>query len=219
MHGTITALRLQKRTADRVNVYLDGEFAFGLPALAAARLRIGQQLDEAQVESLRAANTETLAYERAVRFLGYRPRSLVEVRRHLADVGESDDVIAAVLARLQGQGYLDDAEFARYWVRNREQFRPRGPQALRQELRQHGLAAAEIDAALAEIDPESSAYEAGRPRALRLTALAQSDPQAFRRKLSNFLLRRGFDFSTVRAAVNRLLTEQNGIIPDVSPDD
>jgi len=87
MGRRITGLRFQKHTAERVNVYLDGHFAFGLPAIEAARLRVGQELSEAEIERLRALDAEQKAYDRAVRFLAFRPRSEAEVRRHLAQAG------------------------------------------------------------------------------------------------------------------------------------
>ena len=56
MSGTITRLQFQQKAADRVNVYLDGQFAFGLPALDAARLRVGQHLTDADIDALHAVD-------------------------------------------------------------------------------------------------------------------------------------------------------------------
>ena len=52
MAGRITALKYQKRNKDRVNVYLDGRFALGLPAVVAATLKRGQLLSDAEIEAL-----------------------------------------------------------------------------------------------------------------------------------------------------------------------
>ncbi len=207
MAGKITGLRFQKRTADRVNVYLDDRFAFGLPALEAARLRVGQYLTDADIEAFHAVDQTQKAYDRAVRFLSYRPRSIAEVRRYLSREVEDEAVIEAVIGRLTDQGYLDDVDFARYWVENRTQFRPKGPRSLRQELRQRGLEGEAVDAALARVNPEESAYRAAQPRASRIADLAVSDPATFRRQIGDFLLRRGFDYETVRSVVNRLADE------------
>ncbi len=215
MAGRITGLRFQQETSDRVNVYLDGQFAFGLPALAAARLRVGQYLSDDEIARLQAADRLQRAYDQAVRFLSFRPRSVAEVRRHLARTIEDPDLIAAVLDRLAAQGYLDDGEFARYWVENRERFRPKGPRALRQELRQHGLSDEAIAAALDTVDAHQSACNAARPRAARLAELGRSDGEAFRRKLSDFLARRGFDYETIQDVVTRL-AEEFGV--DRAPD-
>ncbi len=142
-----------------------------------------------------------------MRFLSYRPRSETEVRRYLAGKEIEPVVIDAVIERLREQRYLDDIEFARYWVENRQRFRPHGVRALRQELRLKGVEAETIEGAVADVEPESAAYEAGLPRAQRLAALAEADPLTFRRRLIEFLLRRGFDYATARDAVTRLARE------------
>lgn len=207
MAGQITGLRFQKQNPDRVNVYLDGKFAFGLPALEAARLRVGQYLSDAEIARLQAADQMQKAYDRAVQFLSFRPRSTAEVRRYLLRTVGDEAVIAAVLDKLTAQGYLNDAEFARYWVENREQFRPKGPRALRQELREHGLDRATIEAALADVDATASALTVARARGQRMAHLATAAPDLFRRKLSEFLARRGFDYDVIRVVVGRLAEE------------
>lgn len=219
MAGRITRMAFQQRTADRVNVYLDGQFAFALPALEAAGLRIGQYLDDSQIVQLSAAGELQKTYDRAVRYLSFRPRSREEVRRHLAQAGLDAEVIEAALDRLVEQHYLDDAEFARYWVENRQQFRPKGPQALRQELRQRGIEDEAIEDILADADPPAEAYRAAGPIAARLAGLAQSDPLSFRRKVSSFLLRRGFGYSVAQEVVNRLVQESGSDAETMESDD
>jgi regulatory protein len=205
--GRITSLRFQKRAPDRVNVYLDDRFAFGLPAVEAARLRVGQSLEDQDIERLCSLDVEQKAYDRAVRFLAYRPRSEAEVRNRLEQAGVDHALIEAVIGRLKAQRYLDDAEFARFWVEGRQRFSPRSATALRQELRRKGLDDSTIAAAVGVLDVAAAAYDAARPRALRLASLAGSDPMLFRRKLGDFLLRRGFDYEVVREVVVRLISE------------
>lgn len=207
MAGTITGLRYQKRTDERVNVYLDGQYAFALPALDAARLKVGQHLSDAEIAQLQTTDAAAKAYDRAVRYLSYRPRSTAEVRRTLEGAEFAPEAIEAALVRLAGQGYLDDAAFATYWVENRQRFRPKGEQALRQELRRAGVDKEIIDESLDGLDSSEAAYAAAQPRANRLTVLAAEDPAAFKRKLSEFLLRRGFTYDVVRDVVARLLRE------------
>jgi regulatory protein len=207
MAGTITRLEYQKHNSDRANLYVDGEFVLGLPALEAAKLHVGQRLSDDDVERLRALDVFERAYERAMHFLSYRARSQAEVRRNLRDAGVDETTVEAVLERLAQQGYVNDAEFARFWVENREQFRPRGAQALRQELRQKGVddqTSAEI---LNGMDQVASARKAAQARAVRMAALAKTDPRDFRNKLSGFLLRRGFTYAVVREVVNALAAE------------
>ena len=83
MAGTITALSFQKRNPDRVSVFLDGKFAFGLAAIDAAQLRRGQVLSDEEIAHLQTLNMRSKAYDRAVEFLAVRPRSIWEVQQNL----------------------------------------------------------------------------------------------------------------------------------------
>ena len=189
MARTITALRFQKRNKDRVNVYLDDQFAFGLAAIEAAHLRVGQALEDDDIARLQQRDDVERAYERALNFLSYRPRSEAEVRRNLGKKRVADEVVEEVIERLVRIGMLDDQEFARYWVENRVQFNPRGARALRHELWQKGIPASVVDDVLADFDEEAVARKAMDSGARRLSHL---EPWDFRRKLEAYLARRGF---------------------------
>ncbi|MBX3062211.1 MAG: RecX family transcriptional regulator [Anaerolineae bacterium] len=208
---TITALEAQKRNKERVNVYLDGEFAFGLGMLEASRLHKGQQLTEREIAALTTQDTVEQAYDRAVRFLGARPRSTAEVRRHLTEKETAPAMIEDVIARLEAHSYLDDTAFARFWIANRQEFRPRGNRALRFELREKGIASEIIDEVLALVDTQEAAYQAARSKARQLSKL---EPREFREKLGAFLARRGFDYDAVREVTDRLLKEQKELTED-----
>jgi len=204
MKKEITALKLQKKNHRRVSVYLDGEYAFGLQALIAASLKEGGTLLPEEIEQLQKRDAVEVAYDRALYFLGYRPRSRAEVEDYLKRRKVVPDAVAVVVNRLTEAGLLDDEAFARYWVENREAFRPRGKRSLRFELRGKGVANEIIDRAIEDVDESGSAYRAARVRAQRLSQL---DYQTFRRRLGGFLQRRGFDYGIVKETVNRLWRE------------
>src|SRR3712207_3697125 len=128
--GTITALEVQKRNKNRVNVYVDDAFAFSLSLDDAARLHKGQVLDDAEVEAIRSKDEITQAVDSASRFLSYRPRSTQEVRDNLTKKGITPDTLEVALERLAALGYLDDQAFAAFWVRERNRFKPIGSRAL-----------------------------------------------------------------------------------------
>ncbi len=204
MAGMITALEAQQHNKERVNVYLDGEFAFGLTLLEAARLRKGQILTDQQIVALRSQDAVEQAYDRAVRFLAQRPRSSAEVRRSLAEKQVSSTIIDDVLDRLEAQGYIDDLAFARYWISNRQQFRPKGARALRFELREKGIAPSVIDEALVGFDASEAAYQAAQDKARRFRTL---DKRAFKEKMGSYLARRGFNYEIASDVINRLWSE------------
>jgi len=205
MSGVITALKLQTRNKDRVNVYIDGRFAFGLAAIEAARLRRGQWLSDDEIAALQDRDEVHRAHENALHYLEYRPRSVEEVRRHLKGKGTAPDVIEQVIARLLNAGLLDDRAFARYWLENRSDLRPRGERALRQELRLKGIS----DEIIAEIlseghDEDEAAYRAAVVQARKVRT---ADPLEFRRKMEAHLVRRGFSYELAREATARVWRE------------
>jgi regulatory protein len=205
MAGEITALRYQKRNKNRVNVYVDHRYAFGLAAIVAASLKVGQTLSDADIARLKSRDEAEYAYDRALNFLSYRPRSEAEVRRNLRRKEVPQDTVEAVIARLERAGLLDDIGFANYWVENRIQFNPRGPHALRHELRQKGVADVVIREVLAEIDEESMARTAAATGFQRFAHLEESD---IRRKLVAYLARRGFSYAIITPLVEEILTSR-----------
>ncbi len=200
----VTALKLQTRNQSRVNVYLDGEFAFGLAKIEAVRLRIGQELDEAAIDWLKAADECEEAYQRATRLIARRPRSETEIRQNLEKHKASEAAIQATLDRLRNAGLVDDQAFAKLWVENRSAFRPRSKRALRAELRQKGVAPEALGEALAETNDAEAAYQLAAKRAPRLHTLPHPE---FRRKLGDYLARRGFDYDIVESVVKRVWQE------------
>ncbi len=206
MAGKITALVAQKRNKERVNVYIDGEFAFGLALIEALKLKKGQVLTDEDITRLKSLDEIEVAHQRALNFLSYRPRSMQEVARNLKDSKKefSAYTIDTVLERLERSGLVDDAAFARFWVENRANFSPRSARALRYELRQKGVSDRVIDAALDALNEDTAAYQAAQSRANRY---ATADEETFRKKLGGFLSRRGFSYATVRDALDRLWAE------------
>ncbi len=200
--GIITALEVQKRNKRRVNIYLDETFAFSLALEEAALLRKGQALSAEDVAALQAADALARAVDSAARFLALRPRSTHEVRENLARKAVAPAVVELAIERLSALGYLDDAAFAEFWVRERNQSKPLSPRALRYELRQKGVADDLIEAALAQVDAQDAAYRAAAAQARRLRG---SDRAAFRSKLFAHLARRGFDYETARTTIRQLL--------------
>jgi regulatory protein len=185
----ITSIEVQKNNQERVNIYLDGKFAFGLAILLALPLRTGQALSIEEITALKHHDEIEVAVERAIRFLSYRPRSLSEVRHNLKSKGHSEAIIEVAIGKLEGLGYVNDVAFAAYWIENRDTFKPRSPQALTVELRQKGVSSDIIQMALDGMDAEDSAKRAVHQRLSRYRGHRIEDARA---QLSAYLGRRGF---------------------------
>ena len=200
----ITAIEVQKRSPNRVNIHLDGEFAFGLARIVAAWLRVGQELSEEKIEQLQTEDARERAFQQAMLFLTYRARSESEIRQNLRKHEIPEPVIERTLDRLRRDGFANDNQFARMWVENRSAFRPRSSRLMAMELRQKGLDKEAVASAIASVDDEALAYEAAQKRVLRLKHLEWNE---FRKKLSDFLARRGFSYSVIAPIVTRIWNE------------
>jgi regulatory protein len=206
MEHTITALSVQKRNPQRVNIYLDGEFAFGLARIIAAWLKVGEILSDEKIAQLQAQDGYEKAYQHALRYLSYRPRTRSEIAKNLRDFDTPDEVIESILEKLAQSGMVNDAQFAQAWVENRSAFRPRSRRALTFELRRRGVDPNIIEQSIAVVDEDALAYEAARKQAGKLRGL---DWQLYRQKMFGFLARRGFNYEVSAAVISRVWAELN----------
>lgn len=200
----ITGLKQQVKRADRVSVYLDGEYGFGLHRSVAASLQVGQQLRPPEIEQLKRLDRIETAVQRAARLVAGRPRSEHELELRLKRQGYEPDEVEQAIERLRSGGLVDDLEFARAWVENRMDFRPRGTIALRSELRRKGVAREVIDQALEDFDEAEAARRAAVAGARKYQHLSPDD---YRRRLSAYLSRRGFNYQTISPLLRELVSE------------
>lgn len=194
-------MKQQQRNKERVSLFLDDQFAFGVPAIVAMGLRVGQILSADEIAAIQDEAALEAGKQSAYTFLAHRPRSEWEIRRNLTGKEYPPAIIDAVIVRLKELNLCDDWEFTRYWVRQREQFKPRSPYFLSQELRQKGIESEIIDEVLSELDVEASARNAAEKRVNRWEHL---DEDEFRNKMSRYLAGRGFSYGVVRDVVREL---------------
>ena len=209
LSGEITALEVQARDQSRVNLYLDGRFAFGLSAktVTDAGLKKGDHLTADRIVDLLKGEAREQAMLQAFNYLSYRSRSVKEMERHLRNKGHAPETISSVVQRLLALHYLDDQHFAVAWVENRQRFGGRGPHLLRSELLQKGVARETADEIIADLgeDEAGRALDAARKKAQTLRA---ADYAEFSRKLGGYLSRRGYSSDVVWDTVKRLWSER-----------
>ncbi|MDH3943786.1 MAG: RecX family transcriptional regulator [Anaerolineae bacterium] len=187
-----------------MNIYLDGEFGFGLHSILAAHLSVGQELSYAEIERIKSDDEVEKAYLKALNFLSYRPRSESEVTRRMEKQETPKEIIGEVLERLKQNKYVDDRKFADLWVENRNEFRPRGAYALRMELRKKGVSDEAIEPAISNLDEEKLALHAARKTLKRYENLPHKE---FQNKIYGYLSRRGFMYDVIKTTINALRSE------------
>lgn len=146
------------------------------------------------------------AMEKAVALLASRARTEREIADALRQNAYPEQTVARVMARLHEAGYLDDGDFAEQWAASRAS-KGLGARRIRLELRQKGVDPDTIESALSSVDEEDQmdgALKAAR-KAARGKELSQPSE---RQKVLAALARRGYDFSTARAALSQLMEDE-----------
>ncbi len=143
------------------------------------------------------------AYDAAVRYLGNRPRSVSEIRRHLRTKRYSDVAIDRAVDQLRAQRYIDDEAFARYWLEQREKFRQKGSRALMSELLGKGVPRETIDLVLGERDPDADVKQAREALRRPITRWQTLEEGERKRKIHQYLMARGFTYDTIEAVLER----------------
>lgn len=205
----ITAIEPQKHAADRVSVFVDGEFRFGLAAEVALAegLRAGDEVTEARLAALEGRDEAWQARESALHLLAYRPRAARELKRRLSRKGFAADVVDATVERMEELRMVDDAAFSEMYVRDRVRLRPQGKRRLEGELRAKGVDADTAREAIEGVLEREDATELdlARQAAAKWRPRAGEEPERARRRLHGFLARRGFAGETVRAVMEEVL--------------
>lgn len=211
--GTITQLQQQRKDPKRVSIFIDGEFVFGMHmdlavqfALEKGRvITVEKQREVWEAERLLRAKTSALDY------IAYKARTEHEVNKKLRSQGFEEVIVEAVIERFRDLGYINDHQYAHQFAQSRLNSKGHGPRRIRNDLRRRGIQTSHIQEALETLDDTDSqmetAYTLAEKRWARLAK--ETNPMKRRKKLQDFLVRRGFDFDTIRAVVDRLRRESS----------
>lgn len=133
----------------------------------------------------------------------------MEIHRHLRGKRFDDDAIARAIDKLRAQRYVDDEAFARYWLEQRERFRPRGGRGLRSELLAKGIARDVVEVVLGERAPDADLEQARRALSRPITRWATLEPQERKRKIHAYLAARGFGYATIEEVIRSSVTDDD----------
>lgn len=210
----ITRIENQKKRPGRKSIFADGEFLIGIASDTLVRfgLRTGDEIDERTLKELEGAEEMFAARTAALRYLAVRPRTEREIRDQLRAKEFSDRVAADTIASLKESRLLDDAAFARSYIRNALALKPSGRILLKRKLLLLGVEKSLADEALGEIlqgvSQEEEARGAARAFVARKASRSTPGP-SLRRQVTAYLLRRGYAWDVVTRAVRDALKEES----------
>lgn len=149
-------------------------------------------------------------YNSSLRFLSYRPRSEKEVRDNLrkkvAKVVEVEDVekaIDGIITRLKEHKFIDDKEFAQWFVRSRNLTRPKAARIIKMELKQKGINQEIMEKAMNDKGLMINDLESAKKLlSKKLDKYKGFEKREIYKKLGGFLARRGFDWDTIKKSID-----------------
>jgi len=197
----ITSIKSQKKK-DRVNIYLDDKFGFGLDLenLVKLGLKVDQELTDEEIADIvkKAEFQKTL--DKLLRFATLRPRSEKEIKDWLKRKKVHISLFDKLLKRLRQLSLLDDEKFAKWWVEQRQSFRPKPKRIMNYELRMKGVPKEIIEKVLGEekIDEEKMARELLKKKMYKWKNLEGFE---LRQKMSQYLAQKGFSWEIVEKVV------------------
>jgi regulatory protein len=210
----ITKIERQKRNPQRVNLFVDDSFLFGMhdEVLVKFGLRKGDSIDQQTIDEIESVEEFNLAKQKALRLISYRIRSEKELEAKLREKEFHPKTIERVTEHLRSLRILDDKTFARSYVNSVLIRKPAGRALLQRELKSRGIESTTINEILQETlrenDEQHLAIEAARKLLLRYrSSRKQSEKEQQQKRIANFLARRGFGWSTIQPVIRKLFND------------
>lgn len=195
-----------QRDDKRVNVYIDGSFAFGLSIEIVYKygLEIDMDIDEGYIEDVLKMEEQDRANNYAIKLLSYRWRAEKEIKDKMREKGYEVDIIDSTIDYLYDQNLLNDKRFAETFTRDKMNFNKWGSYKIKQELYTKGISRNVVDEVLEEYgdDEYERALELARKK---ITSYKNDDRNAIYRKLGGFLQRKGYSYDCVSRILKELI--------------
>jgi len=199
--------KLKGRQKYRV-LYLDGIKSgnFFEESLFKFDIKEDSYLSEKELNQLQKFQDEKEAERIAINYLSYKPRSINEVRRKLWSKKISDAIIDITIEKMKSYSYLDDEKYTCGWIEERIRTRGFSSSKIKSELFLKGISKEIIENNLTEIyTPELEIKTAKSLAKKQIRKYKALDKKVIRRRIINFLLRKGYNYSTIESVLPEVI--------------
>ncbi len=199
----ITKISTQKDMS-RYNIYLDGEFAFGIDYQIKQEfdLHKGKSLDDETIQILKAKDNIKKAKNKAYHYLSFRQRTCLEMEKYLKSKDFNGHTIENVILQLLNEGYLDDYKFAETFLLEKSSLKGYGPYRIKYELHDKGIESSIIESILHTYKEDTETLT--RLVLSKYKNIMDEDKDVIYKKVGGFLQRRGHTYDTIKIIVNQI---------------
>lgn len=201
----ITKVEQQTKNKKRFNIYINDSFAFAVheDVLVAYSLFTGKEIEEDYLEEVLQEEEKNKVWQKSLKYLNYKPRTEMEVKKHLMNKGYSVELIELIIDKLRKDQLINDKLYAEQFINQRISYNPKGKRLLAYELKNKGINSTDIQESLEQVD-ENMEYDLAIKLVKKRGSLYNGgDWISIQRKIGSFLGRRGFSFDVI----NKMLQE------------
>lgn len=209
--GKITKIEAQKRTKDRVNIYIDEVYAFSVSTELVYREGLRKELvvNEEKLKQIVKEDNIIKCKNTAIRIVERSYKTEKEIREKLFEKGYEKDEIDKTLDFLKEYKFINDEAYTRMYVNDKSKLQGRGK--IKYALIKKGVDEQEIESALETIDKDKEkevALELARKKYV-IISKREDDKYKLWNKLCRFLVSRGYDYSLVKEVVREVVNVED----------
>ncbi len=203
----VTEITPQKKQK-RFNVFVDGKFAFGIGeyGLLANRIKVGQTLTEEQIKKIVSQDKFLKLFDLVSKFLAVRPRTEKEIRDYLSkkiaqkeainfSQASQSPALESIILKLKKYNYINDVEFAKWFISSRLKTRPKSISFIKMELSKKGIKREHYEDLFQNSQDETQIAKKAIEK--KIKRWENLPPVDFKKKFFNYLLTRGFSYETI----------------------
>lgn len=207
MNNKITKIETQVKNKNRVSIFIDEKFAFGIyyQTMIKYDLVVGMIIDEKQKNEIIIEDEYNKALNAALHYLSYRDRTEQEVKEKLLEKEYARITITKVIKELIKLNYIDDSAFAKDYISFK--IKKMGKRKIRYKLESMGIDDLIIDNELMNYsnrDEYIAAYEIASKKNDQYSNISYQKRYS---RLSGLLNRRGFSYSVTKDVLSEILEE------------
>lgn len=203
--ATITKIEVQKKDANKVSIFLDGEFYCGLYLDTAIKYSLKEdvEIDIKKLDEIVLESEKYLAFNKAINYLGEALKTEKQIRDYLYKKNYNKNTISYVVEKLKEYNYLNDEKYAENYIKTyRSKY---GINMLRNKLYEKGISKNITENALSEFQSEDSEIYT-----LLVKKIGNKEvTNDLLTKCIRFLSGRGFSYDEIKNAINAFKNNRN----------
>lgn len=204
----ISKIEVQKRNSERVNIFLDGEYAFSISMELAYKegVKVNSEIDAERLKEIANKESFIMCRESALRIIERNYKTEKEVREKLVLKGYEQEAIDKAIDFLKEYKFLDDGNYTKMFIKNK--LNSQGSQKIKYSLMQKGVSKEVIEKELSNVDREEEKISALNLAKKKINTIMKRETDTYKisGKLYRFLMTKGFNYELVKEVVKEVMS-------------